>query len=124
MPASAPRRPATTPPHLRRPSGSARPARAAWFECTKCSAGLTTTGKASDRLGHVLNDQHRWLAPFGMNSPGYGVGVIDRRRKGWRMAQGKERTKDELLKEAKRLGIKGRSKMNKGALKAAVERRR
>lgn len=40
------------------------------------------------------------------------------------MAQGKERTKDELLKEAKRLGIKGRSKMNKGALKAAVERRR
>jgi hypothetical protein len=59
-----------------------------------------------------------------MNSPGYGVGVIDRRGKGWRMAQGKERTKDELLKEAKRLGIKGRSKMNKGALKAAVERRR
>ena len=44
--------------------------------------------------------------------------------RGWRMAQGKERTKDELLREAKRLGIKGRSKMNKGALKAAVERRR
>ena len=40
------------------------------------------------------------------------------------MPQGKERTKDELLREAKRLGIKGRSKMNKGALKAAVERRR
>ena len=40
------------------------------------------------------------------------------------MAQGKERTKDELLREAKRLGIKGRSKMNKGALKAAVERSR
>jgi hypothetical protein len=40
------------------------------------------------------------------------------------MAQGKERTKDELLREAKRLGIKGRSKMNKGALKAAVDRRR
>ena len=39
------------------------------------------------------------------------------------MAQGKERTKDELLREAKRLGIKGRSKMNKGALKAAVDRR-
>jgi hypothetical protein len=39
------------------------------------------------------------------------------------MAQGKERTKDQLLKEARRLGIKGRSKMNKGALKAAVDRR-
>ena len=39
------------------------------------------------------------------------------------MAQGKERTKDQLLKEARRLVIKGRSKMNKGALKAAVDRR-
>lgn len=39
------------------------------------------------------------------------------------MTQGKERTKDQLLKEARRLGIKGRSKMNKGALKAAVDRR-
>ena len=39
------------------------------------------------------------------------------------MAQGKEKTKDQLLREAKRLGIKGRSKMNKGALKAAVDRR-
>ena len=40
------------------------------------------------------------------------------------MPQGKERTKEELYKEAKRLNIRGRSKMNKGALKAAVERRR
>lgn len=39
------------------------------------------------------------------------------------MPQGKERTKEQLLKEAKRLGIKGRSRMNK-ALKAAVDRRR
>ena len=40
------------------------------------------------------------------------------------MPQGKERTKEQLLKEAKRLGIKGRSRMNKGALKVAVDRRR
>jgi hypothetical protein len=40
------------------------------------------------------------------------------------MPQVKERTKEALYREAKRLGIKGRSKMNKGALKAAVERRR
>ena len=33
-------------------------------------------------------------------------------------------TKDQLYREAKRLGIKGRSKMRKGALKAAIERRR
>lgn len=39
------------------------------------------------------------------------------------MAMGRERTKDELYRAAKRLGIKGRSKMNKGQLKAAVDRR-
>ena len=35
-----------------------------------------------------------------------------------------EPTKTELYAEARRLGIKGRSKMNKGALKAAVNRRK
>jgi hypothetical protein len=36
----------------------------------------------------------------------------------------RDMTRDELYREAKRLGIKGRSKMTKGLLKAAVERRR
>jgi hypothetical protein len=36
----------------------------------------------------------------------------------------KEPTKVELYAEAQRLGIKGRSKMNKGALRAAVNRHR
>jgi hypothetical protein len=36
----------------------------------------------------------------------------------------RERTKEQLYREAKRMGIKGRSKMNKGQLKAAVNRRR
>jgi hypothetical protein len=35
----------------------------------------------------------------------------------------REKTKEQWYKEAKRLGIKGRSKMNKGQLKAAVNRR-
>ena len=39
------------------------------------------------------------------------------------MAQGRERTKEQLIREAKRLVVKGRSKMNKGQLKAAVNRR-
>ena len=39
------------------------------------------------------------------------------------MPMGKERTKEQLYTEAKRLGIKGRSKMNKGQLKAALQRR-
>lgn len=34
-----------------------------------------------------------------------------------------ERTKEQLYREAKRLKIKGRSKMSKGQLKAAVQRR-
>ena len=39
------------------------------------------------------------------------------------MPMGKERTKEQLYREAKRLNIKGRSRMNKGQLKAAVDRR-
>jgi len=39
------------------------------------------------------------------------------------MTMGHERTKEELYRQAKRLGIKGRSKMNKGQLKAALTRR-
>jgi hypothetical protein len=35
-----------------------------------------------------------------------------------------EPTKEMLYRTAKRLGIKGRSKMNKGQLKAAIARRR
>jgi hypothetical protein len=37
--------------------------------------------------------------------------------------QGRERTKEQLYREAKRLGIKGRSKMTKSQLKTAVDRR-
>ena len=40
------------------------------------------------------------------------------------MAQGTERTKEQLYREAKRLGVKGRSKMNKGQLQRAVGRRK
>ena len=36
----------------------------------------------------------------------------------------RDMTRDELYREAKRLDIKGRSKMTKGLLKAAIERRR
>ena len=39
------------------------------------------------------------------------------------MAQVRERSKEQLYREAKPLGVKGRSKMNKGQLKAAVDRR-
>jgi hypothetical protein len=43
--------------------------------------------------------------------------------KGGIVPQTRERTKEQLYREAKRLGIKGRSKMNKGQLKAAISRR-
>jgi hypothetical protein len=35
----------------------------------------------------------------------------------------REKTRDELYREAKRLGIKGRSRMTKGRLKAAIQQR-
>ena len=39
------------------------------------------------------------------------------------MPMGHERTKEQLYLQAKRLNIKGHSKMNKGQLKAALQRR-
>jgi hypothetical protein len=42
---------------------------------------------------------------------------------GQAMPIGQERTKEQLYRQAKRLGVKGRSKMNKGQLKAALARR-
>ena len=36
---------------------------------------------------------------------------------------GNERTKQQLYRQAKSLGIRGRSKMNKGQLKAALARK-
>ena len=36
----------------------------------------------------------------------------------------REPTKQELYEEARLLGVRGRSKMNKGALKAAIRRQR
>ena len=38
--------------------------------------------------------------------------------------RGKGRTRDQLLSEARRLGIDGRSKMNKAQLQRAVDRRK
>jgi hypothetical protein len=39
------------------------------------------------------------------------------------MPMGQERTKEQLYREAKRLGIKGRSKMNKGQQGCDLETR-
>jgi hypothetical protein len=39
------------------------------------------------------------------------------------MTMGHERTKEQLYRQAKSLDIKGRSKMNKGQLKAALARK-
>ncbi len=46
------------------------------------------------------------------------------RRQSGRGSQPDEPTKEQLYREAKKLGIEGRSKMNKTQLKRAVERRR
>jgi len=53
----------------------------------------------------------------------YGRGNRPEPKGGLFMPTGHERTKEELYRQAKRLNIKGRSKMNKGQLKAALARR-
>jgi hypothetical protein len=56
--------------------------------------------------------------------PGTAASIIEHPKGGSRaMPMGQERTKEQLYSQAKRLGIKGRSKMNKGQLKAALARR-
>jgi hypothetical protein len=80
--------------------------------CRRLGAANASGGPSRDGRSAVWDELAR-----------VGVGVIDNEGKGCRMTQGKERTKEQLMREAKKLGIKGRSKMNKGALKAAVDRR-
>ena len=60
------------------------------------------------------------LLGFAPLMPGSRGGTVEG---GEHMPTVKERTKEQLYREAKRLNIKGRSKMNKGALKAALARR-
>ena len=63
-------------------------------------------------------------ARFAAHLPGYRRVTSSNSPKGGQaMPMGKERTKEQLYSQAKRLGIKGRSKMNKGQLKAALSRR-
>ena len=64
----------------------------------------------------------RWLATFGNQHRGYALSV--RERKEALPMIGREPTKEQLYHPAKRLGIKGRSKMSKNQLKAAVGRHR
>jgi hypothetical protein len=45
-------------------------------------------------------------------------------REGTKVRSGTEKSRQEYYEEAKRLGIEGRSKMGKAALKRAVQRRR
>ena len=56
-------------------------------------------------------------------SPRLGYGTAEPLERGELMAIGRERTKEQLYSQAKRLNIKGRSKMNKGQLKAALARK-
>jgi hypothetical protein len=60
---------------------------------------------------------------FDAASAGSGWQRANPRKEAHSMPMGQERTKEQLYREAKRLGIKGRSKMNKGQLKAALSRR-
>ena len=63
-------------------------------------------------------------AGFDTYFAGYGpIDPSNSPKGGQAMPMGQERTKEQLYSQAKRLGVKGRSKMNKGQLKAALARR-
>ena len=53
-----------------------------------------------------------------------GIGTAEPLERGDLMAITRERTKEQLYSQAKRLNIKGRSKMNKRQLLAAVNRKK
>jgi hypothetical protein len=74
-------------------------------------------------------DEEQWVGE--KRSPGVGgfvwglIALVTRRRRHKRkeVTMATTRTKEQLYREAKRLGVRGRSKMNKGQLQAAIARR-
>jgi hypothetical protein len=75
--------------------------------------GGSVTTAYRDRLGRYYGGRAEAMRPESARSGG-------RRRESRGRSGAYERTRDELYKEAKRLGIKGRSKMNKRELARAV----
>lgn len=86
------------------------------YQCHLTSDGAGPARTAAEGRADVLQPPARGLIGRGrFRPPAGGNSTV--------MPNLTQETKAELYARAARLGIKGRSKMNKGQLKAAVERR-
>jgi hypothetical protein len=91
-------------------------------------AGLRKQGRSEDTAeeiaAHTVNKERARSGEAKIRSRSSVRDISSGRRGGHRSHRGPGgRTKEQLYNEAKRMGIKGRSKMNKSQLLAAVNRK-
>lgn len=91
--------------------------------------GLLERGESEDRAEEIaartVNKERARSGEADESSPLSKADISSGRRGGLRSHRGRGgRTRDQLYQEAKRLGIEGRSKMNKAQLERAVNRKK
>jgi hypothetical protein len=86
----------------------------------------TSTGRAKEIAARTVNKERARSGEASESSRTSRRDISSGRRGGLRSGtrRQKGRTKEQLYNEAKRLNVKGRSKMNKSQLQAAVNRRK
>jgi hypothetical protein len=85
-----------------------------------------STKRAKEIAARTVNKERARSGEARESSPSSRTDMSSGRRGGLRSgtARTKGRTKEQLYNEAKRMGISGRSKMNKAQLQRAVDRRK
>jgi hypothetical protein len=85
-----------------------------------------STKRAKEIAARTVNKERARKGEAKQSSPSSRRDISSGRRGGLRSgtSRPKGRTKEQLYNDAKRLGIKGRSKMNKSQLQRAVSRRK
>jgi hypothetical protein len=86
----------------------------------------TGEGRAKEIAARTVNKERARTGESTQRSRTSTRDISSGRRGGLRSgtSRGKGRTRDQLYNDAKKLGIEGRSRMNKGQLERAVERAR
>jgi hypothetical protein len=99
--------------------------RARQYEHIKDSLEDRGVSRAEEIAARTVNKERARSGEAETSSRLSRTDISSGRRGGLRSGTARDKgpTRDQLYNEAKHLGIKGRSKMNKGQLKAAVDRR-
>ena len=86
----------------------------------------TSTGRAKEIAARTVNKERARSGEAKESSRTSRQDISSGRRGGLRSgtSRGRGRTKEQLYNEARRLGIDGRSKMNKAQLQRAVDRKK